>query len=95
MNRRIKSRRHSERSWSTVILLPDFWWKLRSLFRKTEIMFCWNADEYMVRGLHGQQMFAIGGLPTKIREEVEAREAKQLALAALQTASETGAGRAT
>ena len=58
--------------WSTVIIFPSFWWRLRVLFmRKPEIIFMWGQDKFRIVGLNGQDSFRCGGVPTKYRIEFE------------------------
>lgn len=51
--------------WSTVILTPTFWWRLKFLFKPHDLMFCWGEDKWFTTGFTGQQYFAIGGVPNK------------------------------
>ena len=54
-------------NWSTVILLPTFWQRLKFLFSwKPEIMFCWGDDLYLIRGCKGWSCWSVGGVPTAI-----------------------------
>jgi len=54
--------------WSTVIIRPSLWWRIRALFKPPEIIFCWGQDRYMTKGFLGETLVAIGGVPTHMRE---------------------------
>jgi len=53
--------------WSTVSFKPNFWWRLKYLFKPHDIMFCWGNDQWFTVGFEDQWYFAIGGVPTSER----------------------------
>lgn len=53
--------------WSTVIVKPSLWWRIKALFG-VEIIFCWGQDRYMTKGFLGETLFSIGGVPTHMRD---------------------------
>jgi hypothetical protein len=57
--------------WSTVILVPTFWWRVKSLFKAPTITFCWGQDRYTVRGLEDAEYLSIGGVPASIEKELQ------------------------
>lgn len=63
---------YDNEKWSTVILRPTVWQRLRFLFsRSPEIIFCWGEDRYTMKGVTGWQYFACGGMPVHMRERSE------------------------
>ena len=54
-------------NWSTVSFRPNFWWRLKYLFKPHDIMFCWGDDRYFVVGMDNQEFISCGGVPTKER----------------------------
>jgi len=59
-----------EHEWSTVIVEPSLWWRLKALFIPPKIIFCWGQDKFALRGFKGEMFHSVGGLPTKMRDEV-------------------------
>lgn len=59
-----------EFKWSSVIIEPSFWWRLKALFNRPTIIFAWGQDRYILRGFQGKWRSSHGGLPTKLREEL-------------------------
>ncbi len=58
-------------AWSTVLIEPSLWWRIKALFKQQPIIFCWGQDRYITRGFKGEWLHSVGGVPTKIREELE------------------------
>lgn len=56
--------------WSTVIIRPSLWWRLKLLFRPSDLIFCWGEDRYMLKGFLGETYVAIGGVPTHMRQRL-------------------------
>lgn len=54
--------------WSTVVFLkPPLWWRIKQVFRPTELTFCWGQDRYIIRGREGHDLFKMGGIPSDLR----------------------------
>lgn len=57
-----------ESQWSSVIVRPSLWWRIKALFRQPEIVFCWGQDRYMTKGFLGETYVSVGGVPTDMRQ---------------------------
>lgn len=53
--------------WSTVIITPSLWWRLRMLLRPKPLVFCWGTDEWFLDGFEGEFVTSIGGVPMNQR----------------------------
>jgi hypothetical protein len=60
-----------QRQWSTVIIRPSLLWRIRALFKRPEIIFCWGENHYMTRGFQGETYFEAGGVPVSMRKHLE------------------------
>jgi hypothetical protein len=59
-----------ESKWSSVIIKPSLWWRIKALFRRPTIIFAWGQDRYTLRGFDGETSLSAGGLPTALRDEM-------------------------
>lgn len=57
-----------ESQWSSVIIRPSLWWRIKALFKQPEIVFCWGQDRYMLQGFLGEERLSIGGVPLDMHE---------------------------
>lgn len=62
---------HDFYKWSTLIIHPTFWWRLKALFICPEITFCWGEDKYLIKGLTNADCLSIGGVPEDVRRMAE------------------------
>ena len=60
----------ADRGWSTIILRPSIWWRLKYLFKPHDLIFCWGDDRYMTSGFAGEEALSIGGVPTHMRHRL-------------------------
>ena len=66
--------------WSTVILKPKFWWRLKFLLNPHDLVFCWGDDKWMLGGFTGEECLSIGGVPANMRHRLPAEppQAKEM-----------------
>ncbi len=60
-----------ESKWSFAIIEPSLWWRIKALFSRPTIIFAWGQDRYTIRGFKDEWRFSGGGVPSKLREELE------------------------
>lgn len=63
--------------WSTVIVRPTFWWRLRYFFKPHDLIFCWGEDRWMTSGFTGQEFLSLGGVPTAMRHRIRHRKPEE------------------